>query len=51
MAALQIGLEYEIIGDKKNAIDYFNKVFDYRNYNYENGIKKSAKAGINRLLN
>ena len=51
MAALQIGLEYEIIGDKKNAINYFNKVFDYRNYNYENGIKKSAKAGINRLLN
>ena len=51
MAALQIGLEYEIIGDKKNAINYFNKVFDYRNYNYENGIKKSAKAGINRLIN
>ena len=51
MSALQIGLEYEIMGDKKNAVNFFNKVFYYKDYNYENGIKKSAKAGINRLLN
>jgi hypothetical protein len=40
-----------MMGDKKNAINFFNKVFYYKDYNYENGIKKSAKAGINRLLN
>ena len=51
MSALQIGLEYEIMGDKKNAVIFFNKVFYYEDYNYENGIKKSAKAGINRLQN
>ena len=51
MSNLQIGLEYEKQGNFKQALNYFNKVFDYKDYDYENGIKKSAQAAINRLSN
>ena len=51
MSTLQIGLEFEKEGNKDEAIRFFKKTLSYNNFNYENGIKKSAKAGINRLLN
>ena len=51
MSNLQIGLEYEKQGNIKQALYYFNQVFDYKDYDYENGIKKSAQAAINRLSN
>ena len=51
MSNLQIGLEYEKQGNFKQALSYFNQVFDYKDYDYENGIKKSAQAAINRLSN
>ena len=51
MSNLQIGLEYEKQGNFKQALNYFNQVFDYKDYDYENGIKKSAQAAINRLSN
>ena len=43
--------EYEKKGNFKQALNYFKKVFDYKDYDYENGIKKSAQAAINRLSN
>ena len=49
MSTLQIAFEYEKGGNIKEAINYLNKVFNYENYNYENGIKKSAQSGLNRL--
>ncbi|MDG2139351.1 MAG: hypothetical protein P8J77_04035 [Flavobacteriales bacterium] len=51
MSTLQIGLEFEKEGNKDEAIRFFKKTLSYNDFNYENGIKKSAKAGINRLLN
>ena len=51
MSTLQIGLEFEKEGNKDDAIIFFRKTLLYNDFNYENGIKKSAKAGINRLLN
>ena len=50
MSSLQIGLEYEKLRDNDQAIKFFKKTLSYRDFNYENGIKKSAKAGINRAL-
>ena len=50
MSTLQIGLEYEKSGDNDKAIKFFKKTLSYKDFNYENGIKKSAKAGINRIL-
>jgi len=49
MSTLQIAFEYEKGGNIKEAINYLNKVFNYENYNYENGIKKSAQSALNRL--
>ena len=49
MSTLQIAFEYEKRGNIEEAINYFYKVFNYENYNYENGIKKSAQSGLNRL--
>ena len=50
MSSLQIGLEYEKLRDNDQAIKFFKKTLSYKDFNYENGIKKSAKAGINRAL-
>ena len=49
MSTLQIAFEYEKGGNIKESINYLNKVFNYENYNYENGIKKSAQSALNRL--
>ncbi len=51
MSTIQIGLEFEKEGNKDEAIRFFKKTLSYNNFNYENGIKKRAKAGTNRLLN
>tara|TARA_B110000881_G_scaffold219311_1_gene240853 strand:- start:1157 stop:2647 length:1491 start_codon:yes stop_codon:yes gene_type:complete len=50
MSSLQIGLEYEKLRDNDQAIKFFKQTLSYKDFNYENGIKKSAKAGINRAL-
>ena len=51
MSALQIGVEYEQRGDKDKAVIFYKKTLSYSGFNYENGIKKSAKAALDRILN
>jgi hypothetical protein len=50
MSNLQIALEYEKEANNEAALIYFKKTLKYDSFDYENGIKKSAKAGLNRIL-
>jgi len=50
-ASLQLGLIYEIQGDKEMAKLYFNKAMNMNNTEYRNSIELKAKAGLNRLDN
>ena len=51
MSTLQIGIEYEKRGENDKAVIFYKKTLNYSSFNYENGIKKSAKSGIDRILN
>jgi tetratricopeptide (TPR) repeat protein len=51
MSNLQIALEYEKEENHEAAIIYFQKTLKYNSFDYETGIKKSAKAGLNRIQN
>jgi hypothetical protein len=51
MSALQIGVEYEKRGEQDRAVIFYKKTLSYSGFNYENGIKKSAKSAIDRILN
>ena len=51
MSALQIGFEHEKIGENDRAVIFYKKTLSYSGFNYENGIKKSAKAALDRILN
>jgi len=51
MSNLQIALEYEKEENDKAALMYFQKTLKYDAFDYETGIKKSAKAGLNRIRN
>ena len=50
MSNLQIALEYEKEENDEAALIYFQKTLKYDAFDYETGIKKSAKAGLNRIL-
>jgi tetratricopeptide (TPR) repeat protein len=46
-----IGTIYETNSDKDLALNYYNKVFNYKNFEYKSSIYQKARAGINRLSN
>ena len=51
MSNLQIALEYEKEENDEAALIYYQKTLKYDAFDYETGIKKSAKAGLNRIRN
>lgn len=51
MSALQIGLIYENQQEYAKAKLYFDKALSYSDFDYETGIHRQAKAGLNRINN
>lgn len=47
-AALQIGMIYEVKGNKKVAIDYYEQCLEMDNHDYKNSLDQRAKSGIAR---
>ena len=47
-AALQAGLVYERMGNKRVAIQYYEKCLDMEDHEYKDSIDQRAKAGIQR---
>jgi len=47
-AALQIGYIYEKRGDKRKAMEYYQKCIDMEDHEYENSLEQRAKGGIAR---
>ena len=47
-AALQIGTIYEKGGDRKKAIEWFQKCLSLKDHEYKNSLDQKAKAGIAR---
>lgn len=50
-AALKLGNIYELKGDFKNAVVYYEAAQDMKNEEYQNSINQKAKAGLNRIEN
>lgn len=48
-SALQMGLMYERMGKKEEAIKRYNECLSMKDHDFQSGIDQQAKAGINRL--
>lgn len=48
-AALNLGIIYELEGNKNKAAEYYKKCLAMRNHDYQNSIDQKARAGLNRL--
>jgi len=51
MSVLQIGIEYEKIGNFDKAKLFYNKCLAISNFDYQRGIHQKARAGLNRIKN
>ena len=49
MAALQIGYEYEKMGNLSNAREFYKKCLEFSDFDYERGIHQKAKVALVRL--
>ncbi len=48
-ACLQLGFIYQKLNFKQLAKTYFNKVLEYKNYDYKNYLQQQAKAAMAKL--
>lgn len=48
-SCLQLGFIYEKLGYKELAKTYYNKVLDYKNYDYKSSLTQKAKAALSKL--
>jgi tetratricopeptide (TPR) repeat protein len=48
-SCLQLGYIYQKLNFKQLAKTHFNKVFEYKNYDYKNYLQQQAKAALAKL--
>ncbi len=48
-SCLQLGKIHERNGNYQEAKTYFNRCFEFKNYEYESSIEQQAKAGLSRI--
>jgi len=50
-SCLQLGYIYEKMGSPQVSKSFYNRVFEFKNYEYESSIKQKAKAALSKLEN